>query len=282
MSVHLDRFTHEQRIEIANRLCKLILEEYREQVLAVCVYGSTAKKLDRPYSDLEMFVVVRDGNEIPMKKYLFQGLIVGIEYPLESNLLKAASKMGWSLHWEADGYRNRIVLFERDSWLSRLDQAVAVAEKADNTEAVQRSAMNLTEEMAVFQNTLLTDDPLVLKSRGVSLAQAAGDLVLLLNRRFVITTNRFWKQVFECTTKPVDLQELVEVLIGVRLSSKEQLRRCAERLYSKMMEIVVSSGVSLEARDLIVWKGTESDRGSRRLGDSLEDPIPHPKSRMLA
>src|SRR6058998_171718 len=186
MSVHLGRFTHEQRIEIANRLCKLILEKHRERVLAVCVYGSTAKKLDRPYSDLEMFVVVRDGDEIPMKRYLYQGLVVGIEYPLESKLLKAASKLDWSWHWEADGYRNRIVLFERDSWLSRLDQAVAVAEKESNTEAVHSSAMNLTEEMTVFQNTLLTDDPLVLKSRGVSLAQAAGDLVLLLNRRFVL------------------------------------------------------------------------------------------------
>ena len=149
MSVHLGRFTHEQRIEIANRLCKLILEKHRERVLAVCVYGSTAKKLDRPYSDLEMFVVVRDGDEIPMKRYLYRGLVVGIEYPLESKLLKAASKLDWSWHWEADGYRNRIVLFERDSWLSRLDQVTAVAEKADNTEAVQRSAMNLTEEMGV-------------------------------------------------------------------------------------------------------------------------------------
>jgi len=252
MSVRLGRFTHDQRIEIANRLCKLILEKHRERVLAVCVYGSTAKKLDRPYSDLEMFVVVRDGDEIPMKKYLYRGLVVGIEYPLESKLLQAASKLGWSWPWEADGYRSRIVLFERDSWLSRLDQAAAVAEKASNMEAIHSSAMNLTEEMTVFQNTLLTDDPLVLKSREVSLAQAAGDLVLLLNRRFVITTSWFWKQVFECTNRPVDLQELVEVLIGVKLSSREELRRYAEKLYSEMMEIVAASGVSLEARDLIV------------------------------
>ena len=252
MCVQLSRFTHERRIEIANRLCKLILEKYKERVLAVCVYGSTAKKLDRPYSDLEMFVVVGDGDEIPMKKYLYRGLVVGIEYPLESKLLKEASKLGWSWPWEADGYSSRIALFERDSWLSRLDQAVAVAEKASNTEAVHSSAMNLTEEMTVFQNALLTEDPLVLKSRGVSLAQAAGDLVLLLNRRFVITTSSFWKQVFECTNRPVDLQELVEVLIGVKLSSREELRRYAEKLYSEMMEIVAASGVSLEARDLIV------------------------------
>src|SRR5207247_9916789 len=155
------------------------------------------------------------------------GLFVGIEYPMESKLLKAASKLDWSWHWEADGYRNRIVLFERDSWLSRLDQAVAVAEKESNTEAVHSSAMNLTKEMTVFQNTLLTDDPLVLKSRGVSLAQAAGDLVLLLNRRFVITTSWCWKQVFEGTRGPVDLQQTVQVLMGARPQYKEQQRRTA-------------------------------------------------------
>jgi len=40
--------------------------------------------------------------------------------------------------------------------------------------------------------------------------------------------------------------------MGVRPSSREQLRRSADKLYSEMMEIVASSGVSLEARDLIV------------------------------
>lgn len=248
----MGRFTHGQRIGIANRLSKLILEKYGERVLAVYVYGSTSKKLDRPYSDLEMIVAVRNGGEIAIKRYLYQGLVVGIEYLLESKLLEAAGKLGWRWPWEVDSYRNRIVLFERGTWLSRLDQAAAVAEKASNTEALHSLAMNLTEEMTVFQNTLLTDDPLVLMSRRVSLAQAAGDLVLLLNRRFVITTSWFWKQVFECPTKPADLQGLVEVLMGVRPSSKEQLKRSAEKLYSEMMEMVSSTGVTLEARNLIV------------------------------
>jgi hypothetical protein len=45
---------------------------------------------------------------------------------------------------------------------------------------------------------------------------------------------------------------MVEVLMGVRLSSREELRRCADKLYSEMMEIVAASGVSLKAIDLIV------------------------------
>ncbi len=67
--------------------------------------------------------------------------------------------------------RNRIALFERDSWLKRLDQAAAVAAKGSNADAIHSSAMNLTEDMTVFQNTLITDDPLSLRSReGVSVA----------------------------------------------------------------------------------------------------------------
>src|SRR5438046_9227546 len=110
MSVHLGRFTHEQRIEIANRLCKLILEKHRERVLVVCVYGSAAKKLDRPYSDLEVSVVGRDGDEIPMKKYLYRGRVVGIEDPVASKLLQAASKLDWSWPWEGEGVGILIVV----------------------------------------------------------------------------------------------------------------------------------------------------------------------------
>lgn len=250
--IHLGRFSHQQRMSVADRLSKLILEKYGERILAVCIYGSTAKNLDRPYSDLEMFVVVKDGLEIPTSKYLHRGLIIGIEFTPESELLKAASRMRWSWPWEADGYRNRIALFERNSWLTRPDGAVAVADKAEDKEAVRSLAMNLTEEMTVFQNSLLTENPVVLKSRSVSLAQAAGDLVLMLNRRFVITTSWFWKQVLECPTKPSQLRELAEILMGVRPSSKEQLKTCAERLFAEMMQIVASRDILVEQQELVV------------------------------
>ena len=101
-----------------------MLDKYGQDVLAVFVYGSASKKLDRPYSDLELIVVFRDRVEIPMKSYLFNGLIINIEYLQSSLFLNSAEQFTKDWHWEADQYRNRIVLDERDQWFGELDAAI--------------------------------------------------------------------------------------------------------------------------------------------------------------
>src|SRR5438876_10100210 len=89
----LRRFTHEGRLRIAHQISARIVEKYGSDVLAVYVCGSTSKKLDRAYSDLELIVAVRDQVEIPMKDYLHRGLIIQIEYFKASNILDAAERL---------------------------------------------------------------------------------------------------------------------------------------------------------------------------------------------
>src|SRR5713226_2726253 len=112
--------SNEQRVELARQISTQLLETYKSAVLAVYICGSTAKKLDRPYSDLEMICVVRDGTEIPIKYYVYDGLLVEIDYPQESEYLKVASKTGWEWPLQADQYRNHILLFEQDNWMKKL------------------------------------------------------------------------------------------------------------------------------------------------------------------
>src|SRR2546428_3833404 len=97
----LRRFTHEGRLRSAHQISARIVEKYGSDVMAVYVYGSTSKKLDRPYSDLEMIVAVRDRAEIPMKSYLHRGLIIHIQYLKSPNILDAAEQFTGNWHWEA-------------------------------------------------------------------------------------------------------------------------------------------------------------------------------------
>jgi kanamycin nucleotidyltransferase len=111
--VPLRKVSHEERVELGREIASRVVETYKDAVLAVCIYGSTAKNLDRPYSDLEIFCVVTDRLEIANKFYVYHGLLVEIDYLQESNFLKSASKIGWDWPIQADQYRNRIVLFEK-------------------------------------------------------------------------------------------------------------------------------------------------------------------------
>ena len=248
----LREFTHEGRLGIAHQISDRIVEKYGSDILAVYVCGSTSKKLDRPFSDLELIVVVRDQSEIPMKYYLHQGLIIQIEYLKSSSMLAAAEQLTDNWPWEADQYRNRIALYERDGWFRRLDEAVGKNDKAGSVEAIRKSFMMMTESMAVMKNAMLTNDRVEILSRGRVLAEDAARIVLLLNRRYVTTTSWLWKIVFDLRTKPNDFKELVEKMSGFVATTREEVAASSERLYEEMGELVTRSGVKIDCDDLWV------------------------------
>jgi len=248
----LRKVTHEERLRIAHLLSDRIVKKYRNAVLGVYVCGSTSKNLDRPFSDLELNAVVRDRAEIPMKYYLHRGLIIQIQYLKSSSILGDAERFTDNWHWAADEYRNRIVLFERDGWFRKLDDAVATSDKADSVEAIRKSLMMMTESMAVMRNAMLTKDRVRVLMSGRVLAEQAAGILLLLNRRYVTTTSWFWKIAFDLDEKPKDFKQLVEKMSGFVSTSERDVAASSERMYREIYEIVRDYGVKVERDHLWV------------------------------
>ena len=248
----LRKFAHEDRLRIARLISDRVVEKYGSRVLAIYVCGSTSKKLDRPYSDLEMIVVVRDTEEIPMKYYLHHGLIIQIEYLKSSKILAEAEQFTDNWPWEADEYRNRIGLYDRDGWLRRLDAAVSKNERKDSVEAIRKSFMMMTESMAVLRNAMLTNDKVGVLSRGRVLADDAARILLLLNREYVTTTSRFWKISFDLHRKPKDFKKLVEKMSGFVPTTVKEVVDSSERMYREISGMVTDYGVKVERDNLWV------------------------------
>lgn len=248
----LRKLTHEYRLRIAHSLSDRIVRKYWRKILAVYICGSTSKNLDRPYSDLELIVVIRDRTEIGMKYYLSRGLIIQIEYLNSSNVLEAAERVTDNWPWEADQYRNRIPLYERNGWLSRIDEAVLKNDKRDSTDAIRKSFMMMTESVAVLRNALLVNDKVGVLSRGRVLAEDAARILLLMNRRYVTTTSWLWTIVFDLPTKPKNFKELVEKMSGFVSTTGEEIVASSEALYHEISRLVATYGVSIERDHLWV------------------------------
>ena len=252
MLPQLRRYTHEQRLEIARRISNLVLDKYGKDVLAVFVYGSTSKKLDRPYSDLELIVVTRDRVEIPMKSYLFNGLVINIEYLQSSRFLKGAEQFTKDWHWEADQYRNKIVLYERDHWFSELAAAIKRNERVNPTEAIQKAFMMMTESMSSLKNEVITNNENGILMRGRTIAEDAARLVLLLNRKYVTTTSWFWKIAFDAPKRPNDFKKLVEKMSGFIPTTAREVAAASERLYKEIYALVADYIQGIERSELWV------------------------------
>jgi predicted nucleotidyltransferase len=248
----LRKYSHEYRLKIACQITDRVVKKYGKKILAVYICGSTSKRLDRPYSDLEMIVVVRDRVVIPMKYYLHQGLIINIEYLTSRYALDDAEKFEKDWHWVADQYRNRIPLYERDGWFRRLDEAVAKNDKKDSSEAIVKAFVMLTESMAVMRNAILTNDNIGVQSSRRVVAEDAARIVYLLNRRYVTTTSWFWKILFDLQEKPEDFNSLIKKIAGFVPTTTKGVVVSSERLYREMSELLANHGIKIEREHLLV------------------------------
>lgn len=249
----LRKISHEHRVELGKQISDRILETFKEDVLAVLITGSTAKALDRPYSDLEMIAVVRDSREIPTKYYVHDGLLIQLDYKQESAFLKSAREPGYH-DWpmSADESRNRIVLFERDGWTRRLVEAVEENDKSDFSKALRFAALMITESLAAVRNADFKNDMIDLRTRAFWMAWDIARVVYLLNRKYVLTTSWYWKQLFECAEQPRDLRKLIDIVAGFETSTRKELVEAAERLWKETMTLVRKRGISVESSEILV------------------------------
>jgi kanamycin nucleotidyltransferase len=248
----LRKVSHEKRLELARTIASRLVDTYEDAVLAVCVYASTAKNLDRPYSDLEIFCVVTDGIEVKNKRYVYHGLLVEIDYFQESNFLKEAARVGWDWPLGADQFRNRIVLFERNNWLKKQEEAVAQNDKADFTEELRWAVLTVTESLAAVRNARIKGNLRDLRTRAFYMAWDAARVVFLCNRKYVLTTSWFWKQLFECQEQPKDFRNLIDTVGGFIESTQPKLVDATEKLWLETMKMVRARGFSIESMDIIV------------------------------
>mgnify|MGYP001566673830 CR=1 FL=1 len=243
--------THEERLAIAAELARRIVDTSGDAVLAVFITSSTAKGLDREHSDLEISAVVRDGVEIEGKSYVYRGVLIEIDYPRETRLLQKARRRGGRWPVEADGYRSRLVLFERDGWLRRLDAAVAESDAQDVTRALQHAATMVIESRDKVRNARLEGDRLDFRVQAYWTADAA-NLVLLLNGRYMITTRWYYRHAFECPQQPADFRQRIEMLVGIVPTTDEEIAGAAESLTDVLVAMVTARGVAVESPDLVV------------------------------
>jgi kanamycin nucleotidyltransferase len=248
----LRKVSHEERVKLGRKIASRILDTYKDAVLTVCIYASTAKRLDRPYSDLEILCVTTDGLEVKNKRYVYDGLLVEIDYFQASNFLKEAVRVGWDWHLGADQFRNRIVLFERGNWLKELEKAVAENDRADFIEELRWAIMSMTESLATVRNVHFKRDQRVLRTRAFSMACDAARVVFLYNRKYVLTTSWFWKQLFECKEQPKQFRKLVDIVAGFEKSTSTELVNATEELWRETMQMVQPCGISIESTNITV------------------------------
>ena len=122
----------------------------------------------------------------------------------------------------------------------------------DFTQELQNATIGMTDSLAAILNAHLKSDQRDLRTRAFDMAWNTARVVFLYNRKFVLTTSWFWKQLFECQKQPKRFRKLVNVVAGFEKSTSSELVDAAEQLWRETMLMVQQHGISIESTDVIV------------------------------
>jgi len=239
-----------ERLRVSKQVADKVVEEYGKRVLAVFMFGAGADRNDWPCPEVEILVVVRGGDSIRSKRYVFQGLSIGLYYWEESRILKTATDFDDDWPNQSSYLRVRTVLFERDGWLRHLEKALAENDRADPSEAIRGSTWKMNKWILYLRSDRSRRDSIETMKDCEAIANNAVNIVYLLNRRYY--TESYWKEVFTCPTQPKDFRRLVEVSAGFVPATEEEAAKAAEALGEEILEMVRLKGVSIESSELKV------------------------------
>ena len=242
--------THDERMELAARLRDRLVERYADSLLAVFVTSSTARGLDLEFSDLELTAVHRDGGAPPDRSYYYRGILIEVSHVEESKILAPEMKASWPL--TAGGYRSRIVLYERDRWTERLDLALDAHDATDRIPAQRKALLDMLEYRDKLRNARPTRDEVFVRACATFFADSAANFVLFLNGRYMITTRMFFQQALDCPDQPPGFREHLELLLGVRRASVEDIYAAAEALAQGLLKLAAEHGIVAESTELLV------------------------------
>ncbi|MFL5629162.1 MAG: nucleotidyltransferase domain-containing protein [Ktedonobacteraceae bacterium] len=105
---------HQQRMRLAQAIAERLISRYGESVKALGLYGSLARNEDGPYSDIEMFCVLRKGEETHTYEWCTGPWKAEVNVLDEVSLRQEASQIDgrWALTHGAVIYRLKNTVFQ--------------------------------------------------------------------------------------------------------------------------------------------------------------------------
>ena len=110
----------------------------------------------------------------------------------------------------------------------------------------------MTESLAAVRNARFKADQRDLRTRAFYMAWDAARVVFLYNRKYVLTTSWFWKQLFECQEQPKGFRKLVDIVAGFEKSTNSELVDATEELWRETIRMVQARGISVESTNITV------------------------------
>jgi len=256
------RATHEERVNLAAKLCQEIKEKLAEDLRAFVIYASVAKNADGPYSDLETMAITAEGYGEHGSDFIRNGIRCEVEFFPQSHAIYYAGRIDEEWPIKADQWHRiqPVYIKEGDNCLVDLEEACR--KSMEHEEPFKENAaiwmIETLELMGSLKNAwereILSDiltDFFFLSSKMIR-------IVAFVNHYFYQGYRNAWVESKKLSNLPADYVRLIELIHGEVETSIEARYNAAMELWESVKEWAGEHGIDWQKQDLELPKKKES------------------------
>lgn len=211
--------TREERLTQARAIAQRARNVYGVNLKAIRLYGSMARGTDGPYSDIEMFCVLRSEGEEFSYEWVAGPWKAEVDFHSEEILLRKAARVEGRWPLTHGPYFTVLSLYDPDSFFAQLRAAASSPTDKDFQEAICATLTGEVYEFASkWQNARATGATAYLYSLAAQTAQYGAFLIGLHHRRTYSTGSTVLSEALTLPNRPDGFDPVAEMVMTGRLS----------------------------------------------------------------
>ena len=251
---------HQQRLELAHQIAEQIRQYYGERLLALGIFGSLARGLDGPYSDIEMFCVVQGEGVDEAFEWSNGPWKAEVDVYSQDTLLDYAAELdvGWSLTHSAG--LHVLPVYDPQGFFPRLRQAILAHSDEEFRHAVAEMMVGeIYELVGKIRNAAWQRNHEALPFFAVELARDSACLVGLANHHLYTSAARMFAESLSLAQPPAGYQALCQMVMAGQLADPQRILAAVDALWAGMEAWADSLGLPIETTlDALIRSRQES------------------------
>jgi kanamycin nucleotidyltransferase len=223
---------HTQRMAIVHEIAERLKERFHPEVCAIGLYGSLAREEDGPYSDIELFGVLRANHYEQCYEWCTAAWKAEVDLYGKQTLRERAGRVDgrWSLTHSA--FQTVLPLYDPEHFFAEIRTIAQASPEPLFREAIENLLVDdVFECIGKIRNAQALAIPTAFPALVLKLGQAVALIVGLANRQCYTTGTRVISEAIALPDLPDGFRELGQVILMGDLRNEQQLGAACEHLW---------------------------------------------------
>ncbi|MDQ0178001.1 kanamycin nucleotidyltransferase C-terminal domain-containing protein [Bacillus chungangensis] len=216
--------SRDEKIEIINKIKERLLNVYRDNILAIGVYGSISQENDGPYSDIKMHVVTTDGTSIESYEFIYDKFKIEISTKQRRELIELAKTVDDSWAIKASMFINVLQIYDPHDLFKEIKTLpLQVSNEAIRETMRECMIWEPYETIAKIRNNYHSANFDYLPLGAKDFVWQTAKLIGLANKQYYSTRARTFEESLKMASKPSGYEELVLQVMEGQLHDKQHV-----------------------------------------------------------